>query len=574
MVGAVRRRPVPLLAASLLVLAGCTSTPSPIPTGRPTIAPSPTRGPIRCGSSGCAAGSIVLAADRWPECLNPITACAASDWTWWTVLEQVLPRAMQLDRSGRPLASPLLTTAPTLANGGLRAGPPFRITYHLRPDAVWADGSPMTSRDFLFTWRAIVSTNGSFLKDRYAAVTSIDASDPHTTVITMAAPDALWFELFGGSRGFLLEAAAFPKLRSSTNPDLRDEMLDDIPFSGGPWILQRWSKHQAVLIPNERSLWPIPILPRVTFVPKPDLDTAITSLTSGEVASIYAEPRSWDDTGGGATIPEIRLQAVPGLEFEALWFNQHRPPMDDRRVREAVAYAIDREALAGFARKLQPDAPVLDCGFVGLPALGTCPSRAFARYAYDPARSRQLLGSAGYDCSGPTCTRDGAPLEIGVGAYEGSMESPLQQALLEQLDRAGFLAKVGVYAGSLFAGSRCPERSFAIVVCRVQDSVGLDLGDLLACSAVPPVGHNDLGWCNPQADDLIGRIRRELDPEVRAGLLSRLYELQADDVIGLPLVAVPVLSAWWTVRIAGPVGQWAGTPYGLYSNVNDWTPAA
>src|SRR5437867_3607288 len=60
-------------------------------------------------------GAITVGSD-YPECLNPITGCAAATATWWTVLDHVLPHAMVLDDRGNWVASPLLTEAPTLAN--------------------------------------------------------------------------------------------------------------------------------------------------------------------------------------------------------------------------------------------------------------------------------------------------------------------------------------------------------------------------------------------------------------------------------------------------------------------------
>jgi peptide/nickel transport system substrate-binding protein len=95
---------------------------------------SPTRGPTR-------GGSIVLGAEQWPECVNPITSCSSATWTWYSVLEQVLPYAMVLDLNGNFVASPLLTEAPTLDNGGITQNP-FTITYHLNPTPIGPTGPP------------------------------------------------------------------------------------------------------------------------------------------------------------------------------------------------------------------------------------------------------------------------------------------------------------------------------------------------------------------------------------------------------------------------------------------------
>ena len=96
-------------------------------------------------------GSIVVGAEQWPECVNPITSCSSATWYWYSVAEHVMPYAMVLDLNGNFVASPLLTQAPTLDNGGIKQNP-FTITLKLNPNATWADGTPITSSGTTSTW--------------------------------------------------------------------------------------------------------------------------------------------------------------------------------------------------------------------------------------------------------------------------------------------------------------------------------------------------------------------------------------------------------------------------------------
>jgi peptide/nickel transport system substrate-binding protein len=77
-------------------------------------------------------GSIVLGAEQWPQCLNPITSCAQASWLPWTTWFYTMPRLMQVDTKGNYVASDLLAEAPTEQNGGIKNNP-FTITYKLRP---------------------------------------------------------------------------------------------------------------------------------------------------------------------------------------------------------------------------------------------------------------------------------------------------------------------------------------------------------------------------------------------------------------------------------------------------------
>jgi len=121
-------------------------------------------------------GSVVFGAEQWPECVNPITSCAAASWTYYSVLEYVLPRAMQLDLQGNFVNSPMITEAPTLDNGGLTQSP-FSVTYNIAPNAVWADGTPITAADFDFTYKAILNTTGSYSTVGYDQISAVDTTD-------------------------------------------------------------------------------------------------------------------------------------------------------------------------------------------------------------------------------------------------------------------------------------------------------------------------------------------------------------------------------------------------------------
>ena len=143
-------------------------------------------------------GSVVFAAEQWPECLNPITSCANASWLVWVGWMHVMPRLMEVDPKGNYVASDLLVEAPTEQNGGIKLDP-FTVTFKLRPEAVWDDGSQITSEDVKFTWDAIMKTTGTVSTTGYDQITSIDTSDPKTAVIKFKAPYADWWDLFGGT---------------------------------------------------------------------------------------------------------------------------------------------------------------------------------------------------------------------------------------------------------------------------------------------------------------------------------------------------------------------------------------
>ena len=105
-------------------------------------------------------GTITVGAEQWPECINPVTQCANSSWMQWMIMSPTMTGPWFTTNDGSYEVQPLLAEEPTLDNGGITQDP-FTITFKINPDAVWDDGSPITSKDFDFTWHSTLDTEGS-----------------------------------------------------------------------------------------------------------------------------------------------------------------------------------------------------------------------------------------------------------------------------------------------------------------------------------------------------------------------------------------------------------------------------
>jgi peptide/nickel transport system substrate-binding protein len=542
-------------------------------TPRPIIQPTRANTPNRLG------GSITLGTRELFEgvCLNPITSCAAATGVWWIVLEQVLPRAMELDAKGSFVPSPLLVEAPSLENGGLTENP-FTVTYQLNPEANWADGTPITSADFDFTWRATMNTTGAYSTAGFDQITAIDTKDPKTAVITFKSLFADWADLFGGAYGGLLEEAAFPQYLNDPTPDLANEMHMDVPFSGGPWMLASFTGEKAVLVRNDHYYGKVPLLDQATIVSVTDTIGAVHLLTDGTIDAI-PWPADQGFLDGLSDDPNIDVAAGGGSYFEALWFNHEAAPLDDAKVREALMYAIDRQAVIDqVVRPLNPNAEVLNCGFLAVPNMGPwCDTTPFAQFTYDPDKAKQILESDGYECSNVPCTKAGQKLTVDystVSTNERRLQA--QQLLRDQALPAGFEFHVrNAEAGTLF-GDRGPRGDFGMADYASGGSADPSVTSSLACERIPTkandfVGGNWNRWCDRDATDLMHRSDRELDQNQRLALMDQIYAIQAQDFLSLPLYVLPDLAAWRTDRLAGPVGTYNGTLYGLFFNMNEWS---
>lgn len=562
---------VAAISVVLLVASACTGDSSDDGTTTPPATSD--------GEAPPTGGSVVLAMEQWPQCLNPIT-CGAPSSVWWSVLEHVLPMAMVPDAAGDFAASPLLTEAPTIDNGGIVADP-FTITYHLNPDANWSDGSPITSADFEFTWRAIMNTTGAYTTSGYDLIESIDTSDPKTVVINFSVIYTPWPQLFGGTQWGIIPAASFPEFADDPAPDLKDEMQADIPFSGGPWILESWSDQEAVLVRNPDYYGNVPLLDQMTMVPFDNTNTEIQSLISGQVDAIQPQVGNASIVDQIGDQPGIEVRGGDALLWEAIVFNHSSPPLDDPKVREALMYAVDRQALVDTLVKINnPEAEVLNCGAVAFPKFGPwCQdTQPFAQFTYDPAKSVEILESTGYDCSnvaeGP-CTKDGEPLVLEFSTtVEDTRRTSGQELIKEGMKGTGFDILIDNYEAAVLFTDVVPTGDFTLTE-YARGDVDPSVTGFLACESIPSeengfAGGNWSFWCNEEATELMHQADQELDTEARVALMNRVYELEAQDFLMLPLYVLPVVAAWRSDRIGGPIDEYISSLLGTYANANEW----
>jgi peptide/nickel transport system substrate-binding protein len=525
-------------------------------------------------------GQAVFGAEQWPQCVNPITSCAFASWYAYTVQFHTMPRLLELDTAGNFIAGDmsLATEVPSLENGMITEDP-FTVTFNIKDEAVWEDGSPITSEDIDFTWKAILNTRGAISTTGYDQIKSIDTSDPKTAVIEFTEPYVDWPDLFGGALQFVLKKDAFPQA-DEQKPDLSEEMLEEVPFSGGPWILDSWNKQEAVLLRTDPYWGPVPLLDQVTFVRRQNQTTELNSLKSGEISAIYPQPSNVSLLDQVADTPAIQTVAGDSPYWEALHFNHEAPPLNDPAVREAMLYATNRQAVVDTIIKLNnPEAEVLNC-FGWLPPVGEwCDETDFAQFTYQPQKSIEILEGAGYDCSGvpdSPCEKDGEPLSIEFVTTAGNDRRADTQALLKEAAKpAGFDLQTKVEDATFLFSNILPKGDYQMTEFAFGGSPDPSVTAIMACDQIPTQengfsGQNTDRWCNEQATDLMHQSDRELDSAQRLDLIRQIGDYTVQDFVGVPLYLFPQPTAWRADKIAGPIGEYNETIYSSFYNMNEW----
>jgi len=533
--------------------------------------PSASTTPAANGGGG---GSLVLGAEQFPDCLNPLDSCANASWEDWGVNEHILPKAMTITPQGTFEATPLLTEAPTLANGDLIQSP-FTVKYKIDPKAVWDDGTPITSKDFEFTWQAHVKTKGSIFTTGYDKITSVDTTDPHTAVVHYKAIYADWPDNFGGNTDFILKSAAFPK-----GPDISGQIQTSIPFSGGPYKLTTFSKSEIVLTANPKWWGPKPTFSPVTVVPRTETNTEVTSLLTGEVAAIYPQP-SVELAQRLKSNPNVKYTVGGGTSYEGLWLNLEKKPLDDPKVREALFWATDRQAVIdAIIKPSDPSATVLNCaGWV--PNVGQwCDNTQFADFdKYDPVKAKSILTADGWKLGGDGIfAKAGQRLSLVFSTTTGNKGREDTQALLkEKWKAAGIELIVHNYASpSPIFTDVLPKGNFSVSEYAQVASPDPGVTALYACDQIPTAANSYAGqnfdrWCNPQATALAKNSDLQLDPVKRLPLIHQLGALVRQDLVWFPLYQKPLITAWRTDKIGGPIGTYNLTGLGGFYNLYAWT---
>jgi len=282
----------------------------------------------------------------------------------------------------------LATQVPSVENGGISRGG-LAITYHLRKGVTWQDGAAFDARDVIFSWHAVMnSANNVISRTGYDDIASMQAPDRSTLVVRLKKPYAPAIATFfapGQAPYCVLPAHLLANL-----PDINHAAYDRLPVGTGPFKVSRYSPGiELDLVANPTYWRGPPKLKEVRILNVPDGNTALVMMRTGE-ADVFPEPPE-------ALVPE--LQGIAGVsviqhpwnQFEYVGFNLHHPPLDDARIRRALAMNVERprlvtDILHGHGVVANGDQPPFSWAF---------DPNARAQ-AYDPAGAARLLDDAGW----------------------------------------------------------------------------------------------------------------------------------------------------------------------------------
>lgn len=451
------------------------------------------------------------------------------------------------------------TYAPELAESYEWSEDHLELTFHLREDAVWSDGEPVTAEDVRFTWQAhthpAVAYDQGYLKED---IRDVEVVDPHTVKFhyDRVAP----WQLNAAIEGVILPehawgAIPFDEWRSSSG-FFRDNLV-----VSGPFALERWTPQQEIVLGrNDRYFDPeLPYLDRVVFRLIPEKSNQITQLLAGDLDVVEHVPIA--DIERVRKAPETRVDTYWHRLYSFVAWNIDRPMFADATVRRALTMAIDRrmiiETLWGEYARVAVS-PIVHTVWAFNDELDPWP--------YDPERARELLADAGWtDSDGDgVLDRDGVPFRFELMTNQGNQERLDATVMIQdQLKRIGIRADPRVIEFNAMLSS-LSQRDFDATFGAWGMPTTLELRYAFHSSEIDG-GGNYSGYSNEECDRLIERMESMPDLAETEPILLRLQEIIHRDQ--------PMTFMWESKRTNGLDRRLRGVRsnlLGTYWNLHEW----
>lgn len=361
-------------------------------------------------------GNVSAGEDAAPQDLVVGTSSDVDNLLPWTathfhsvrVLQNIYGTLTELDEE--------LNVVPGLAEDWEVSEDALTVTFTLREDVTFHDGSELTAEDVEASYKAIMEDETAAVSATYfAAVDSVEATGDHEVTLTLNSPDgALPSKLALGSTAIL-----------PADADL--DAIANEPNGTGPFTLESHEANEALTLAANPDYWGgEPELDTVEFRVIPDENAIVSALQAGNVhLAAFDDPVLVDRIGG-----DVEVHETPQLSYQVLQFNGYVEPLDDTDVRLAIACAVDRyEVLESAAMGAgEVTGPITSPAYLSDPGDRPCPEP-------DLDRAQQHLADAGY--------ADGLTLSM-IVMGDGYPSTAVAQAenIQAQLDQIGISVEI------------------------------------------------------------------------------------------------------------------------------------
>ncbi|HME45148.1 MAG TPA: peptide-binding protein [Syntrophorhabdales bacterium] len=425
------------------------------------------------------------------------------------------------------------------------------ITFHLRKNVRWQDGRPFTAHDVLYTYKVTIDprTPTAYSSD-FLMVKKAEALDDYTFRVTYDKPFAPALISWGASilPSHLLEGK-----------DITTSPLTRAPVGTGPYKLKEWiAGDRIVLTANPDYFEGRPYISRVIARVIPDPATQFLELKNGGI-----------DMAGLTPLQFVRQTEYPkfrrefnkikylGFNYVYLGYNLKHPFFRDKRVRQALTYAVNKqEIIEGIllGQGVVADGPYKPDMWAYNPNV--------RKYPYDPKKAEALLRDAGFvKGADGRLSKDGKPFEFTIMTNQGNdVRIHCAELIQRWLAALGITVKIRVIEWAAFVNQFIDARKFDAVLLAWTIPQDPDIFDIWHSSKQGTKELNFMGFENKEVDELLVKARQTFDQEERKRCYWRIQEILAEEQ-PYTFLFIPYATLAVQKRIKGIVPAPAGITY-------------
>jgi peptide/nickel transport system substrate-binding protein len=476
-------------------------------------------------------GRIVIGVQQEPEMLSEIlNAMATNNMVCNLIFSKFVKYDDELN-----LVPDLITEIPTVENGGISADHKT-ITYHIRDDAYWHDGEPVTSYDAAFTYDVIMDPKVNVeSREGWDVVESVATPDDKTVVFNLkrSYPDFVSETFF--------DESVLPKhlLAGDVGAKFHSSRFHHAPVGSGPFKFKEWVPGSHLIVEaNDNYYGEGPYLDEIIFKFVPNENALLVQLKTGEIDIFDNANISFLDQI--VKIPGIHVYRTSALMYEHLDLNTQDEALSDKRVRRAIALAIDKKEIAERVYNGWVDVADLD----DFPGSKYFNPEAAARTHLDRKEARRLLRAAGWhDTDGDGIVeRDGKPLKLMLTTSSGQVNRERTELVLrDQLREVGIDVEIRNYNSTVLYGTYedggiLKRGKYDIAMYAWLSSPEPATKEALYSSKnIPPNGQNNPRIDNAELTDLLRKGSTEIDPAKRVEVYHRVADILVDETPVVPL---------------------------------------
>ncbi len=397
----------------------------------------------------------------------------------------------------------------------------LQITFHLRKNVRWHDGAEFSAEDVLFTYKTMIDPNvPTAYEGDFLLVKKAEVLDKHTFRVTYEKPFAPALSSWGLSM--------LPKHLLEGKEIVRSP-LARAPVGTGPYKFKEWiTGEKIVLEANEDYFKGKPYIKRYLYRIIPDTATMFLELKAKSIDQMGLRPLQYlKQTDYPAFKKNFNKYRYTAFGYTYLGYNLLDEKFKDKRVRQAISYAIDKQE-------------IIDGVLMGLGQIATGHYKPgtwyynpdVKRYPHNPQKAKELLAQAGWadtDNDG-LLDKDGKPFSFTIITNQGNeLRAQAAQIIQQRLSKIGMEVKIRIIEWAAFIKEFVHKKNFEALILGWGLGPDPDSYDIWHSSKSNPGELNHISYKNPEVDELLDKGRHTFDQKERKKAYFKFQEILAEE---------------------------------------------